>query len=201
MTKSKNRPRSATGKTTTTDSKQRTSWWSWTAIIVPVVALVAVVVFGGGQRSTGDGTVGASAPGFVLPATNGSQQSLDDVLVNGDALLYFSMGPGCDGCFAQIPEIESALAEQAITLVPIMVDPAPIVAVEAQRFGITTPILIDTDRAVSNAYGMIGVYGHADRPSHSFALVDQEGEITWLRHYAEMFVPTDRLLIDMAEAA
>ncbi len=53
-----------------------------------------------------------------------------------------------------------------------MVDPAPLVAAEAQRFGITNPILIDADRSVSRAYGMIGIYGHQGRPSDSFALVD-----------------------------
>jgi hypothetical protein len=41
---------------------------------------------------------------------------------------------------------------------------------------------------------MVGVYGHADRPSHSFALVHQDGSVGWVRHYAEMFVPADILM-------
>jgi hypothetical protein len=78
-----------------------------------------------------------------------------------------------------------------------MVDPAPLVAAEAARFGIETPILIDADARVSQDYGMVGVYGHADRPSHSFALVRQDGSIGWVRHYAEMFVPVDALLAEL----
>lgn len=140
---------------------------------------------------------GTPAPAFDLPATDGSVYGLDGYLANGPALLYFSMGPGCDGCFAQIPEIEPALAERGIALVPIMVDGAPLVAAEGRRFGITGPILIDADRSVSQAYGMIGIYGHGDRPSHSFALVEPDGRISVTKHYAEMFVPTEQLFGDL----
>ncbi|MCL1693424.1 MAG: peroxiredoxin family protein [Actinomycetia bacterium] len=182
-------------------TRRRPSWWSWAAIAVPVFALAAVMLLGGGDDSGSDDAIGSPAPGFDLPTADGSRQTLDGVLANGDALLYFSMGPGCDGCFHQIPEIADDLAEQGITLVPVMVDPAPRVATEAQRFGIVTPILIDADRSVSEAYDMIGVYGHQDRPSHSFALVDQQGQIKWVKHYAEMFVPLDRLLADLGAPA
>jgi peroxiredoxin len=85
--------------------------------------------------------------------------SLDEILTQGDALLYFSMGVGCDGCFAQIPEALTGLQERGLQLVPIMVDPADRVAQEAARIGVATPILIDESREVSHAYGMLGV-GH-----------------------------------------
>ncbi len=134
---------------------------------------------------------------FELPTTDGQTVALNETLSEGDTLLYFSMGVGCDGCFAQIPEIETALAERGLNLLSIMVDPTPLVAAEATRFGIETPILIDSDAQVSRDYGMIGVYGHADRPSHSFALVRQDGTIGWVRHYAEMFVPADALLAEL----
>jgi peroxiredoxin len=107
------------------------------------------------------------------------------------------MGPGCDGCFLQIPEIESALAQRGISFLPIMVDSVSMVAGEAARYGIATPILIDADRMVSEAYGMLGVYGHSDRPSHSFALIRQDGTVGWVRHYAEMFVPAADFLAEL----
>jgi hypothetical protein len=81
-----------------------------------------------------------------------------------------------------------------------MVDPAPMVASEAARFGIDRAILIDPEAQVSTAYGMVGIYGHGDRPSHSFALVRQSGEIAWVRHYAEMFVPAGPLLDELDAA-
>ena len=115
-------------------------------------------------------------------------------------MLYFSMGVGCDGCFAQIPEIEAVLAEQGITLVSVMVDPVERVASEASRFGITTPILIDSNRSASEAYGMLGVYGHSDRPSHSFALVGADSNVRWVKHYASMFVSAEEFLAEIPEA-
>jgi peroxiredoxin len=117
-----------------------------------------------------------------------------------ETLLYFSMGVGCDGCFAQIPEIEPTVIERGLNLLLIMVDPTSMVAAEAARFGIQTPILIDTGAKVSQEYGMVGVYGHADQPSHRFALVRQDGTIGWVRHYAEMFVPSDALFSEIDAA-
>jgi peroxiredoxin len=157
---------------------------------------LAILVAVSTVSETGDVGV-QEAVEFELPTTGGETVALNETLAEGDTLLYFSMGVGCDGCFAQIPEIEAALDERELNLLSIMVDPAPLVAAEAARFGIETPILIDADARVSQDYGMVGVYGHADRPSHSFALVRQDGSIGWVRHYAEMFVPVDALLAEL----
>jgi peroxiredoxin len=108
------------------------------------------------------------------------------------------MGVGCDGCFAQIPEIEDRLAGMGVTLVSFMVQPPGQVAVTATRFGIEGPILIDEDRSVSASYDMLGIYGHSDRPSHSFALVGRDGTIKWVKHYATMFVPVDEFVADLS---
>jgi peroxiredoxin len=182
---------------TSRNTKQR-SPWRWAGFVAAPLAL-AILVAISTLSEPDDATVEQAAP-FELRATDGQTVSLDDSLSEGDALLYFSMGVGCDGCFAQIPELEAAVAERGLNLVSIMVDPAPMVAAEAARFGIEGPILIDSDTRVSQAYGMVGIYGHGDRPSHSFALVRQSGEIAWVRHYAEMFVPADALLDELDAA-
>ena len=192
MTKTIQPPRRSSHK-----SKHR-SPWRWAGLAVAPLAL-AILVAVSVLSETDDATVDQAIP-FELSAADGQTVSLDESLAQGDALLYFSMGVGCDGCFAQIPELEAAVAERGMTFLPIMVDPAPLVAAEAARFGIDRPILIDTDARVSSAYGMVGIYGHGDRPSHSFALVRQSGEIAWVRHYAEMFVPADELLGELDAA-
>jgi peroxiredoxin len=174
------------------------SFWQWAGLIAVPLALAIVVAVS--ALSEIEPTAPDVAAPFLLAATNGDRYSLEDNLAEGDTLLYFSMGVGCDGCFAQIPELEAAMAERGINLLPIMVDPAPMVAAEAARFGIDRPILIDTGARVSAAYGMLGIYGHGDRPSHSFALVRQDGEIAWVRHYAEMFVPADALVSELDAA-
>jgi peroxiredoxin len=194
MTKTK--PRHSKKRTTTAELPKA---FAWLGLLIPAALILLVIVAGGRSDPAGSGTVGGPAPEFELPTTTGTQVSLDSILVDGDALLYFSMGVGCDGCFAQIPEIEDTLEDQGITLVSVMVQSPGQVAAEAARFGVDTPILIDADRTVSNAYGMIGVYGHNDRPSHSFALVSQNQAIKWVKHYATMFVPVNDFLEDLSQ--
>jgi len=185
---------------TDTGSENRTSGWLWAAVAVPLVGLLIVAVLGAFD-SEGDRQldVESVAPTFDLPTTHGSRVSLEDVLDNGPALLYFAMGVGCDICFYQIPEIDQALADRGITLVPIMVETQQRVAAEAQRLGVTTPILIDIDRSVSQSYDMIGIYGHQNTPTHSFALVDQDGRVTWRQDYPDVFVPLENLLADLGD--
>ena len=178
--------------------KQKASPWKWVGFFAPLAVIAALVVVGSLSGTPEQEVVGSPAPDFVLPTSTGETVSLDSILeTGGEALLYFSMGVGCDGCFAQIPEIDAVLADRNITLVPIMVDAPDLVASEAVRFEIGGPILIDADRSVSSAYDMMGIYGHADRPSHSFALVGQDRQIQWVHHYATMFVPADDLLQEM----
>jgi peroxiredoxin len=175
--------------------KAKRSPWLWVEFIAPLAVLAGLV---GVAAATGPSneTLGTATP-FTLSATDGTAISLEETLAKGDTLLYFSMGVGCDGCFAQIPEIEAGAGQRGLTILPIMVDPARMVTSEAARFGIDRPILIDPGARVSGAYGMVGVYGHNDRPSHSFALVRADGTIPWVRHYAEMFVPSDALFQEL----
>ncbi len=185
--------------TTGVDRFQWSRVGPWLGLAIPAVLLVGVMLLGGGEISEKSG-VGATAPDFALPSTAQTTVTLDDALAEGDALLYFSMGVGCDGCFAQIPEIEERLSEMGINLVSVMVQPSEQVDTVARQFGIESPILIDEDLTVSNAYDMLGVYGHSDRPSHSFALVSKDRTIKWVKHYATMFVPIDDFLSDLATA-
>jgi len=184
-----------------TDTRQehRTSVWVWAAVVVPLVGLLIIAVFGSSDGGDRQVDVESVAPTFDLPTTHGSRVSLEGVLADGPALLYFAMGVGCDICFYQIPEIDQALADRGITLVPIMVESQQRVAAEALRLGVTTPILIDADLAVSRSYDMIGIYGHQNTPTHSFALVDQTGQITWRTDYPDVFVPLEDLLADLGD--
>lgn len=168
------------------------------APLAGLLALVAVAAASGPTNQSVE-SLGTATP-FTLSATDGTDVSLEETLEKGDTLLYFSMGVGCDGCFAQIPEIVAGAAQRGLNILPIMVDPAPMVSSEAARFGIESPILIDSGAKVSEAYGMVGVYGHNDRPSHSFALVRADGTIAWVRHYAEMFVPSDAFFQELDKA-
>lgn len=182
---------------------RRSRWASWLGLLGPLAAVGALVVTDALTDQPAPAVIGRPAPDFTLPDTTGGTESLDEALAEGTegVVVYFSMGVGCGGCFAQIPEIADALASRGLRLVSIMVDDPEIVRVEAERYGATTPIALDRDRAVSGTYGMLGTYGHGDRPSHSFALIGPDRTIRDVRHYPEMFVPAGQLLADLGIAA
>lgn len=185
-----------------TASRGGRRWLSWVGLLLPLLAIGAFVAAESLRPAAEPATIGSAAPAFELADTAGGTQSLERVLAQfpEGALVYFSMGVGCGGCFAQIPEIEPALAELGIRLISVVVDDPEITRIEAERYGASGPIAIDADRTVSAAYGVLGVYGHVDRPSHSFVRVDRGGVITDVLHYAEMFVPRDRLLADLGSS-
>ena len=181
---------------------ERRSSLLWLGFLIPLVVVAAIMIAGSLSGEPSSEIEGGPAPGFSLPNTTGQTVSLDEILSGGDdALLYFSMGVGCDGCFAQIPEAVEGLGVRGVRLVPVMADPADEILAEAGRFGIATPILVDRNREVPEAYGMLGGYGHSDRPSHSSALVHRVGTVGWVKHYPTMFVPFEQLLGDRGMAA
>jgi peroxiredoxin len=188
-----------TADTVTEPAPARRRWVSWVAALAPILALVALIT-ANTLSTSGTSEWATKVPDFILPATDGSVVDRAETLADGDALYYFSMGVGCDGCFAQIPELEEGLSERGIRLVPVMVDPLEWVAMEQVRWGITMPIVIDADRGLSAALGMLGQYGHGDQPSHSFALVRSDATVAWVRHYIEMFVPAEALFAELDAA-
>lgn len=120
-----------------------------------------------------------------------------------DVLLYFSEGVGCDTCFYQMRELDQNAAKvsaEGFTILPIVVNPADQVQAELDRFGLTTPFLIDADGSVSDAYGVLGTGMHENLPGHSFILVDGSGQIAWRGDYPSMFVTTAQLLADIGSS-
>lgn len=144
-----------------------------------------------------EGAIGSgTAPAFTLASTTGAAVSLADYR-GRNVLLYFNEGVGCDACFYQMVELEQRadrLAAAGIDVVPIVANPAEAVIPELQRFGLSTPYLIDESTAVSQAYGMIGHGMHAGLPGHGFVLVDGDGQIRWTKEYPSMFVSANDLL-------
>jgi len=187
------------GNTKSNRAKPRVSW-TWLGILIPIAAIVLLVVVGSGDNGADAPTpvaAGTKATMFELPSTAGTTVSLESALADGDVLLYFSMGVGCDGCFAQIPEVEGQLEERGIGFLPVMVQPVDVVGATADQWNIDIPILIDEDRAVSKAYDMLGKNGHTDRPFHSIALVHQDGTLAFAKTYDTMFVGAADMMADI----
>lgn len=167
-----------------------------------VLALFSAAVLAVRADKPTETNLGTSAPPFELASTEGTTVALADHRGH-DVLLYFSEGVGCDACFYQQAKIEAEqqrFTDAGLTVVPVVVNPVAEVRRELDRFGLTTPFLIDPDRSVSATYDTIGLGHHPDLPGHSFVLVDRDGNMRWRMDEPSMFVEPARL-VDGAVAA
>ncbi|MBD3304848.1 redoxin domain-containing protein [candidate division KSB3 bacterium] len=102
----------------------------------------------------------------------------------------------------QIVDLQSDNAFQAldVALVSITFDSQQELARAAKEYGITTPLLTDTNKQVSKDYDVLQWATHSGEPSHTFVLVNTQGIAAWIRDYGSpqkpdsvMYVPVDEL--------
>ena len=104
---------------------------------------------------------GTRAPDFRLAALDGGEFSLEDLLSRGPVVLaFFKVScPVCQMTFPYLERIHAAVGS-ALPLYGISQNDAEDTRDFSQRFGVTFPILLDSeDEAfpVSNAYGISSV--------------------------------------------
>ena len=100
-------------------------------------------------------------------------------------LLFFSEGVMCQACFEQIQglqQVGAELSKRGIQLVSVTPDSAGNLQQAAHQYGITTPLISDAGRNMSEAFNTLGQGMHADTPGHAFALIFH-GKVLWYRDY------------------
>lgn len=133
------------------------------------VVLAGLLIFAVHSLSSGAAgvTEGARAADFSLPALDGEEVKLAEVLRDGEAVLVF-WATWCPPCVASIPEIRKFYAgEQAreketgrkrVTVLSVNIgERKEAVAAFAARHRIDYPVLLDADNAVARAYQVRGV--------------------------------------------
>ncbi len=157
-------------------------------------------------------------PGEGLPAGSDVPFFSERDLLTGDTissktvkgqktLLFFSEGVMCQACFVQIQglqKIGAELAKRGIRLVSVTPDSTNELEQAAQQYGITTPLISDSDRNMSLAFNTLGQGMHGDTPGHAFALIEK-GKVLWYHDYwlppdRTMYVQPDKLLADILAA-
>lgn len=136
-----------------------------------------------------------TAPDFTLTDTGGAEHTLAQHR-GENVLLYFSEGAGCQSCIVQMGEIEKqadALAQEDVTVLPIVMNTREQITADMTANGVTTPFLLD-DGTVSEAYGTLGKGMHAGLPGHSFVLIDRQGRQRWYGEYPSMWLAPQDLL-------
>jgi peroxiredoxin len=152
---------------------------------------------------------GMEAPAFSLPSTAGGTVNLSDYR-GKSVLLFFHEGIGCQPCWDQIRDLESAQTQLQSAgidqLLTITSGPLELIAQKMVDDKLTAVALADTQLDVSvtyqtNKYGMMG----DSRNGHSFILVGPTGKIEWRADYGgppnyTMYVPIDQILGQLKSA-
>jgi len=87
-----------------------------------------------------------------------------------------------------------------VAILSISFDPAEQQQGVKEEYGITVPMLVDADHAVSEAYDVLQWAVASGEPGHTFILVGADDTIKWVRDYGApqngglMYVPVDELV-------
>lgn len=122
---------------------------------------------------------GTPAPDFTLPSTAGEQVTLSK-LRGKRVLLAFFPAAFTGTCTAEMCEFTADITEYAsrnAEVLPISVDQVPSLKVFAEQENVSVPLLSDSRREVSRAYGVLDEEKFWAR--RAYVLIDEEGVVRW----------------------
>lgn len=101
----------------------------------------------------------------------------------------------------QIVDLQNDTTFQSldVALVSVGTDPLSDLTRAAQEWAITTPLLADEDKQVSQQYGVLRWAVASGEPGHTFVLIGKEGQVKWIQDYGApengglMYVAVDEL--------
>ena len=151
--------------------------------------------------------VGAPVPAFSEVDVENGQPISSKTLAGQQTLLFFSEGVMCQACFEQIRGLERMGAElraRGIRLVSITPDSPAELRQAIDQYGITSPMISDSDRNMSEAFNTLGLGMHSDTPGHAFVLIER-GRVRWYHDYwlppeRSMYIEPKQVLADLPTA-
>ena len=199
-------------------AKKRRQVTLWGLVIGAVAVLVGAYLFfapdllsksAQTRYEAGQPGAGDLAPEFSLLAVGGETFSLANYRGQKNVLLFFQEGVGCDLCWQQSQELQAKrdfLSQRDVEVAIIAIDPLFNLEPVALEYGLTLPVLSDSDKSVSRLYDMLGFGMHPGfRPAHSFVLIGKDGTILWRADYGApprqaMYVPEQEIYDAVAVA-
>jgi len=124
--------------------------------------------------------VGAAAPDFTLPSTQGPI-TLSERLKKRAVLLVFYPGDDTPVCTRQLCDYRDHLADfEGLGVDVLALNPQPLASHErfARKHALSFPLLSDSDSSVCRSYGAVGLLGMTKR---ALVLIAKDGRIRW-RH-------------------
>ena len=150
--------------------------------------------------STVDLKPGDKAPNFTAESTDGSHISLHHFLGKSNVVLYFYPADMTSGCTVEActfrDEIGKYKAAHTVVL-GVSTDSRELHQQFTAKDSLNFPLLVDTNRAICNAYGVpVADNGHAKRWTF---LIGKDGKIAKVYHSVDVRVHSVELLKDIAE--
>ena len=144
--------------------------------------------------------VGKKAPDFILSSSNNNDISLSS-LKGKKVVLFFNEGLMCyPACWNQIAAFgkDKDLLGKAVVL-NITADPKNQWKDAVTKMPELSPatVLFDTNKAVSNAYGVLKLESSMHRgqfPGHTYVLIDKDGVVRFIKDDVQMAVRNKELL-------
>ena len=177
-------------------------------------ALVAVAVLGGiyafaaisrssaGPVSDIQALVGKPAPQFSLQDVRGDTYTTDS-LKGKNVVLFFNEGimcyPACWNQMAALPELDSS---DTVALSVVIDHPSEWMSAIRQMPQLASAtVLFDTDKSVSNEYGMLTVNSsmhYGSYPGHTFVVIDKQGIVRWVYDDPAMGIDNEKIASEFA---
>ena len=176
-------------------SRAKVKRWVFLGIFF-VLAILTMCCIGCSSESSGEPSVtpdglsvapivGALAPGFTLPTTDGQTVKLDEL--KGQPVLLTFWTTKCGACHSQVPYLQAAFEEkgQEVKFIAINIgESSDTVQQYAENEGVGFTVALDSDATVARAYNI--------RYIPNNFLIDDQGVIKYIKIGA--FPNTDELL-------
>ena len=207
MSKTSRRPTRAARHNTATAAETRPSRVSlyWLAAGLAALGLIGATFFIGGSKTAnaqGPIRVGEKAPLVVGRDVVSGREIRSTDYTGRNVLYYLSEGVMCQACLVQIQALQQHvrhLEGRKLSLVSVTNDDTSTLAMAARDYKITTPLIADTSRAITESFGVLGgvpsgVGMHSDTANHTFILVDATGRVRFVKDYPRMWIDVNELL-------
>jgi len=149
---------------------------------------------------------GKPAPAFSLKAQNGATLSLDDLIAEGNLVLYFypkDLTPGCTTQACSFRDNLSAVRETGATVVGVSGDTSALHDRFIAKHELNFPLLSDTDNKVAKAYGVYkkkSLYGREFMGiERTTFIIDREGVIRQVFPKVKVEGHTEKVLAALKE--
>jgi peroxiredoxin len=161
--------------------RRRLGGWIGSVASAVATATLWLMIFAGSRLPSQARPALTVAPDFVLPDQDGNVVRLAQLRAVGPVVVVFHRGAFDRYALAalhDLRDVEARIAAAGGHIVAISGDPAEEGQVVRSRIGVSFPLLVDADLAVSRSFGVVEEGGRAARPA-TF-VIDGSGRVRWL---------------------